>query len=504
MATRSENDYMPNNMASKKSESRPTRQLDFYQAMADFQHMFPTMDEEIIEAVLRANNGAVDATIDQLLTMNIDNEEETDGPEAVDGLTHRTRSKGKARLSSETKSKSLSCEDPPSYSEAIRHQPPVQAKRAPSSGKAGRLAARGRQHTAPNLLDLDIGTFASTLATVSSERTDPKTLLGNQALENGSPRRQRTWHPPLLGKLPDDFLRLKPEGPSHRSSRPLGRSQSMPAQQRPPLQCLVRHEISSSLLQKKLRENERRRRSTPSRGDPEMTQYLEDERMAIMLQNSEFLEELRQNEDFMKTLERDRLNASAFEPTPSTPPSSRQPVRSLSTASSSTSTPTPLPTPKEMAPLPPIPDDKIEDFQEGYGQDRQDTLEAFPFTQKLNNGAEDADRELRRQLKHMGKASKRQFADLARRFFSRRKKKSSRQLLRDSHAPSTANLLEEEDDDDVLEERGEDIHVRGYRDDMQTPPSSQLVVPSYKTVQRPAYNPDMNVKYFDSTPTDMV
>ena len=34
--------------------------------------MFPNMDEEVIEAVLRANNGAVDETIDQLLTMNTD------------------------------------------------------------------------------------------------------------------------------------------------------------------------------------------------------------------------------------------------------------------------------------------------------------------------------------------------------------------------------------------------------------------------------------------------
>lgn len=38
--------------------------------------------------------------------------------------------------------------------------------------------------------------------------------------------------------------------------------------------------------------------------DPELSQYLEDERLAIMLQNSEFLEELRRNEDFMKTLEK--------------------------------------------------------------------------------------------------------------------------------------------------------------------------------------------------------
>ena len=50
----------------------PAQQLDFYQAMADFKVMFPNMDEEIIEAVLRANNGGVDATIDQLLTMSID------------------------------------------------------------------------------------------------------------------------------------------------------------------------------------------------------------------------------------------------------------------------------------------------------------------------------------------------------------------------------------------------------------------------------------------------
>ena len=53
-----------------------TRQLDFYQAMHDFKHMFPEMDEDVIEAVLRANGGAVDATIDQLLTMNMDTEDQ--------------------------------------------------------------------------------------------------------------------------------------------------------------------------------------------------------------------------------------------------------------------------------------------------------------------------------------------------------------------------------------------------------------------------------------------
>ena len=57
-------------------ESRGTNsaQLDFSQAMTDFKIMFPNMDVDVIEAVLRSNNGAVDATIDQLLTMTADNE----------------------------------------------------------------------------------------------------------------------------------------------------------------------------------------------------------------------------------------------------------------------------------------------------------------------------------------------------------------------------------------------------------------------------------------------
>ena len=57
------------------NNSRPARQvrrLEFNQAMDDFTTMFPNMDYDIIECVLRANSGAVDATIDQLLQMNLE------------------------------------------------------------------------------------------------------------------------------------------------------------------------------------------------------------------------------------------------------------------------------------------------------------------------------------------------------------------------------------------------------------------------------------------------
>ncbi|KAL4715989.1 hypothetical protein ACJJTC_013289 [Scirpophaga incertulas] len=53
-----------------------TTHLEFTQAMTDFKTMFPDMDDDVIEAVLRANQGAVDATIDQLLAMSTDNQNE--------------------------------------------------------------------------------------------------------------------------------------------------------------------------------------------------------------------------------------------------------------------------------------------------------------------------------------------------------------------------------------------------------------------------------------------
>ena len=67
----------------------PAAQLEFSQAMTDFKVMFPDMDAEVIEAVLRANNGAVDATIDHLLTMSADNEAEKAMHVQEDGATAR-------------------------------------------------------------------------------------------------------------------------------------------------------------------------------------------------------------------------------------------------------------------------------------------------------------------------------------------------------------------------------------------------------------------------------
>lgn len=61
-------------------------QLDFDAAMNDFSSMFPSFDRATIERVLRANNGLVDATIDQLLAMCV---AERDSRDAIDGSVQR-------------------------------------------------------------------------------------------------------------------------------------------------------------------------------------------------------------------------------------------------------------------------------------------------------------------------------------------------------------------------------------------------------------------------------
>ena len=68
-------------------KSRP--QLDYSQAMKDFKGMFPDMVAEVIEAILKSNNGAVNATMYQLLTMSADNEYEKLLHDPIDGTTSR-------------------------------------------------------------------------------------------------------------------------------------------------------------------------------------------------------------------------------------------------------------------------------------------------------------------------------------------------------------------------------------------------------------------------------
>ncbi|OWA51546.1 Protein FAM98A [Hypsibius exemplaris] len=73
-STSSRSTFMGSTSESSHSPSNATpavqAKLNFEQAMADFQTMFPDMNPDVIEETLRANQGAVETTIDQLLAMS--------------------------------------------------------------------------------------------------------------------------------------------------------------------------------------------------------------------------------------------------------------------------------------------------------------------------------------------------------------------------------------------------------------------------------------------------
>lgn len=196
------------------NNSQAPTQLEFNDAMKSFKNMFPGMDRDVIEAVLRANNGLVDATIDQLLDMGAGEIESA----AVD---------------------SNSAPHLPAYTTSHLHEPP------------------------PSYSDV-----------VSTEQTS--TSNNNNKNNNTRPLPSRpyaAWNPPLLGALPDDFLRLMPT-----------RSEAQHFQVHP--------------------KADQKRNNAVSTPEKELDQFHEDEKLAMFLQNEEFMRELRRNEDFVLSLER--------------------------------------------------------------------------------------------------------------------------------------------------------------------------------------------------------
>uniref|UniRef100_A0A8C4KZL6 CUE domain containing 1 n=1 Tax=Equus asinus TaxID=9793 RepID=A0A8C4KZL6_EQUAS len=230
--------------AQELNNSRPARQvrrLEFNQAMDDFKTMFPNMDYDIIECVLRANSGAVDATIDQLLQMNL---------EAGGGSVYEDSSDSEDSIPAEILERTL---EPDSSDE---EPPPVYSPPAYHMHMFDRPYPLAPP-TPPPRIDV---------------------------LGSGPPlsqRRYRNWNPPLLGNLPDDFLRILPQQLDSVQGN-LGGSKSVSGEGGlPPA-------------------------AGPGPRDQESRwkQYLEDERVALFLQNEEFMKELQRNRDFLLALER--------------------------------------------------------------------------------------------------------------------------------------------------------------------------------------------------------
>uniref|UniRef100_A0A3B3V9I0 CUE domain containing 1b n=1 Tax=Poecilia latipinna TaxID=48699 RepID=A0A3B3V9I0_9TELE len=198
--------------------NRPVRHLEFNQAMEDFKTMFPSMDYEVIECVLRSNKGAVDATIDQLLQMSIEGHHSDDTSDSDDSIP--------AEILEQTQEPDSSDEEPPPV-----YSPPK-------------------------------SNMYSDWKHPETHKVSPPQSETHVPADDQQVRIYRNWNPPLLGNLPEDFLRIWP--------RQLNSGPNM---------------ITG------LQENT-------------LMQYLEDERIALFLQNEEFLKELKRNHEFLIALER--------------------------------------------------------------------------------------------------------------------------------------------------------------------------------------------------------
>ncbi|XP_069766309.1 CUE domain-containing protein 1b [Narcine bancroftii] len=327
----------PSQLLNNSRPPRQVRRLEFNQAMEDFKVMFPNMDYDVIECVLRANNGAVDATIDQLLQMNLDcgfdngYDESSDSDESIPPeILERT-----------LEPDSSDEEAPPVYS------PPAYDMH---------VFDRQYQYIPP----------------LPPRRLDIQDSSGSQ-----SQRRYRNWNPPLLGNLPDDFLRILP-------------------QQLDVVKNSQKAKTGTSQESRSSADQERK-----------MKQYLEDERIALFLQNEEFMKELQRNREFLLALEKDRLK---YESKKSKSASAQESL------------------PSDDVSLPPA-----VQAESGVAEASGAALDEALF---------------RDRLKHMGKSTRKKLFELARAFSEKTKMRKLKRKHSLKHhtlgtAASTANLLDD-------------------------------------------------------------
>ncbi|KAL0973332.1 hypothetical protein UPYG_G00202060 [Umbra pygmaea] len=343
------------------NNSRPNRQvrrLEFNQAMEDFKIMFPTMDYEVIECVLRSNNGAVDATIDQLLQMSIDGQGSDDSSDSDDSIP--------PEILERTLEPDSSDEEPPPVYSPPTYDMHIYDRKYPEAPP-----------TPP-------------------PRFEAQPPPGHRQIHS-----YRNWNPPMLGNLPDNFLRILPQqldsiqGSQSSLSQPSSFSSSLSSVAPPTSQGGVSRPGEGGAPVNAVAGAEQERK---------LKQYLDDERIALFLQNEEFMRELQRNREFLVALERDRLKYE-----------SKKSKTSHSFASMENSTP------GEQCGMP-------------------GSLEACT--------AVSDEAMFRDKLKHMGKSTRKKLFEIARSFSEKTKRRKSKRRTLLKHqalgtANSTANLLDD-------------------------------------------------------------
>ncbi len=129
---------------------------------------------------------------------------------------------------------------------------------------------------------------------------DQHGATGGGAFANGPLWSAKGWKPPILTPLPPDFLRVKKLKQGHAYTHPNHR----PEHHSP---------FNQEMLRERMSENEKKLGSLTSHSDLADLQMLEDEKFALMLQNEEFMAELRVNDEFLSALHEDHESGQPIE-----------------------------------------------------------------------------------------------------------------------------------------------------------------------------------------------
>ncbi|XP_041097338.1 CUE domain-containing protein 1-like isoform X2 [Polyodon spathula] len=344
----------PQDLNNSRPSAQQVRRLEFNQAMEDFKIMFPSVDSDVIECVLRANSGAVEATINQLLQMNIDGYDDSD--DSDDSIP--------PEILERTLEPDSSDEEPPPIYSPPAYDMHIYDRKYPE---------------APPILP---------------PRFDAQPPAGPWPA-----RRYRNWNPPLLGSLPDDFLRILPQQrgsvQNSQSSQP-----QVPG-------------AGSRVTAAAVGGGAQASQGVATEQERKLKQYLDDERIALFLQNEEFMRELQRNREFLLALEKDRLKYESKKSKSSHTSASLE-----NSTAGDHSAPGPVETPSTVC------DDAL----------------------------------FRDKLKHMGKSTRKKLFEIARTFSEKTKMRKPKRKALLKHqalgtASSTANLLDDVEgnscDDDV-------------------------------------------------------
>ncbi|RXM28986.1 CUE domain-containing protein 1 [Acipenser ruthenus] len=264
----------PQDLNNSRPAARPVRRLEFNQAMEDFKIMFPSVDSDVIECVLRANSGAVEATINQLLQMNMDGYDDSDDsddsipPEVgCSPASERPACSWDGQILERTLEPDSSDEEPPPVYSPPAYDMHIYDRKYPEAPP------------------------------IPPPRFDAQPPAGPRPA-----RRYRDWNPPLLGSLPDDFLRILPQQrgsvQNSQSSQP-----QVPG--------------AGSTVTAAARGGAQASQGVATEQERKLKQYLDDERIALFLQNEEFMRELQRNREFLLALEKDRLKYESKKSKPS-------------------------------------------------------------------------------------------------------------------------------------------------------------------------------------------